>query len=93
MMGKKVTEEPLSLRLRGFTVDDLMSKEFIEALKKELPNAVVGHIAISFQGTEEGVHVSHEEEDTSTNLEHVDIEGDDPKLIQGVARVIEKVVG
>jgi hypothetical protein len=37
--------------------------------------------------------VSHEEEEKSTNLEHVDVEGDDPKLIQGVARTIEKVLG
>lgn len=92
MSNKKITVEPLSLRLRGFTVDELLSKEFIETLKKEFPNAVVGHIAISFQGSEESIHVSHSEEEKSTNLEYVDIEGYDPKLVQGVARVIERVL-
>jgi hypothetical protein len=93
MPNKRITVEPLSLRLRGFTVGDLLSKEFIDQLKKELPNAVIGHISISFEGTKETVHVSHDEEETTTNLEYVDIDGYDPKLIQGVARTIEKVIG
>lgn len=93
MTKKKITVEPLSLRLRGFTVGELLTKEFMGQLKKELPNAVIGHIAISFEGSKESIHVSHNEEETTTNLEYVDIEGYDPKLIQGVARVIERVLG
>jgi septum formation topological specificity factor MinE len=93
MARKRVTVEPLSVRLRGFTVDDLFSKEFIEALRKELPNVLVEHIGIAFQGSEDYVEVSHSQEDKKTILEYVDVEGNDPKLIQAVARAIEKGVG
>ncbi len=87
----KVTSEPLSIRMRGFTLDKIFSQAFISELKASQPNAVIGHFAIGYSDSSEIVSVSHDRKDGKNILDYVDVEGSDPIRIRGIVEVLEKV--
>ena len=91
-MTSKITVEPLSIRLRGFVIEELFSKEFVAVLHEEMPTSVIGHFGVAFQGDTAFVEVSHSKDGLIIDLNYVDVEGNDPKYNQGVARVIERVL-
>lgn len=89
MNNKKIGVEPLSYGMTGFRVDDLLSKKFIEELKKEMPTAIIAHFCISFTDSKNIVAVSHERIEGKTILDHVYVEGEGLEAEQNIKRVVE----
>jgi len=89
---KRVVTEPMCMRLRGFSVEDLFTAEFLKALKVDLPTAVVGHFAIGFTDSKDQVAISFDIKDGKLITDYVDVEGSNPKPIQSVVNVIQRVI-
>ncbi len=90
--AKRVAKEPFGMRLRGFSVDELFTPEFLKALKTDMPTAIIGHFAIGFSDSKEQVSVSFDVKEGKVITDYVDVGGTDPKPIQAVIAVIEKVI-
>ena len=89
---RQVAVEPLSFGMTGFKVEDLISKDVIAELRRELPTAITAGLVIGFTDSKEIVAVAHDRREGKYNLERVDVEGTEVKLIEHVVEVLKKVV-
>ena len=89
---RPITVEPLSFGMTGFKVEDLVLKEVLAELRRELPTVVVGGLVIGFTDSKEMVAIAHDRREGKYNLERVDVEGTEVKLIGRVVEVLKKVV-
>jgi len=91
-MSSEIKVEPLSVRVRGVTLDRLLSKEFVGMLKSLMPSVVAGHLMIGFTDSDQIIAITHERKDKKVLLDHLDVEGDDHELILKVVKAIEEAV-
>jgi len=91
---KRISVEPLSYSMTGFRVDDLFAKDFIEKLKKEMPNSFIVHFCIGFSDSKDVVAISHDRRDGKYVLDRVDVEGDvaNAEPLKRVVEILKKVV-
>jgi len=82
----------LCRRVFDVKLEDLISKEFMSELKKDLPNIVAGHLMLALEGEDKIVALSHHRKGKKTKLEFLDVEGDDPDFILKVTKAIQRVV-
>lgn len=89
---KKITVEPISFGMTGFKVEDLLLKDFIAELKRELPTSLVAHFCIGFTDSKDIIAISHDRYEGKFKLDRVDIEGSNAELVNRVVEVLKKVL-
>jgi hypothetical protein len=88
-MEKKISVEPTSYSLTGFKTEDLFSKKFVEALKKEMPTVIPACLCFGFSDNTTIIQVGHDRREGKFDLEHVSVSGDGPRSEQKVKCVVE----
>ena len=91
-IGNQINVEPLSYRMTGFKVEDLFLKEFVAELQRELPNSIIAHFCIGFTDSKDIISISYDRVEGKFNLERVDVEGTDIKLVRPTVEVLKKVL-
>ena len=93
MSTGKLEVESVSRRVKGITLGELISKGLFEELKKELPTTVLGHIYFGFTDSDKIISVTHEVKEKKVNLDFFYLDGNDPKMVESVLKVMERVAG
>jgi hypothetical protein len=88
-MEKQIDVKPISYGLTGFKVEDLLAKDFMAKLKKEMPTSIIAHFCIGFSDSKNIVAVSHEMIEGKFDLERVYVEGEGANSEQKVNCVVE----
>jgi len=89
---KQLTVEPISFGMRGFKVDDLLLKDFVAELRKELPTSMIVHFCIGFTDSKDIIAISHSRLDGTYMLDRVDAEGTNAEQVARVVKVLKKVI-
>lgn len=92
---QKLTFEQLGVRIRGLTLGELLSGEFIQQIKKEMPEAVFIHVAMGLksEGDLKILSLNHEvSRNKGINMDYLDVEGDDTMLVNRLVDIIKKTV-
>lgn len=89
---RDITAKPLAFGMTGFTDDDLVLKNFLEEVKKRLPNAFIAHIGIAFSDTKDFVSIGHDYRDGKHHLERVDVEGSNYEQVDKIVEALNKVL-
>ena len=90
-MDKQISVEPSSFGMTGFKIEDLLAKDFIAKLKKEMPTSIIAHFCIGFSDSKNIVAVSHELIEGKFDLERVYVEGEGANADQKVKCVVEVI--
>lgn len=89
---KKITVKPISFGISGFKVEDLLLKDFMGELKRELPTSLIGHFLIGFSDSKDLVAISHDRVEGKFKLDRVDVEGTNAEFVSRVVEVLKKVL-
>ena len=89
---KQITVEPISFGMRGFKVEDLLLKDFVAELKKELPTSLIIHFCIGFTDSKDIIAISHSRLDGTYKVDRVDAEGTNAEQVSLVVKVLKKVI-
>jgi hypothetical protein len=92
MNNSRVREEPLSYATTGFKVEEMVSKEFVTAIRESIPSAVVTAVIIGFTDSKDIVIVGHDRKEGKHILERVTIEGSDMNRIRQTLNTVKKVI-
>jgi hypothetical protein len=85
--GAGTTEFPL----KGFTVDDLVSAEFMAALKEVFPSAVVPALVIGFTDSEDVISISHDRMDRRYVAKGVGVQAKNPVQKETVEKLLNSL--
>jgi hypothetical protein len=89
-MPKILASEPASFVTTGFSVADLLSKEFLTELKKEFPKAIPAALIISMEDPKGIVSISQEMSESKVKGDSVEIDGSEPKYVQRILEVLKR---
>jgi len=89
-LPKVIATEPASFMVTGFSVGDLLQKDFVTEITKEFPKAVVAAIIISIEDPKGIVSISHPLKDGKIQSESVEVDGSEPKFVQRILDILKR---
>lgn len=89
---KKLVVEPSEFEVRGFKVEELLSKEFLAKLKAEFPTAQVQHVCVLFSDSKERMLVGHDTKEGKIVSDRIAVAATESKIAARWLEVLKRVL-
>lgn len=90
-MSGRVEIKPSSYAVSGLKLEDLLSKRFVDALKKVFPTAIPGHLVLGFEDSKELLYLSHGRKEGKTDVSSLTVDTSDINMLDTLISLIKEV--